>query len=1838
MNTFSDQLVLWVINVLIHSSVLTAVLLCVAILFRKRAAMRYWILCCGLLLVLASPAVSALVQSQGTGWLTLALPDETIPTATVAATEQPTPANDSPMKSLPTQQINASITPPVLDASSVEEIASTPVVSKPTMVADVPANPSPTTATVKDSRSPMQWLAIIVTIATVVWAMGATLLLMRMTIGWIRLAGILRQAEPIADPGYVAAFIEACDLAGCHEGHTPRLLASDEISGPLAAGIFAGSVVLPKRLIADSSPTELAEVFVHEVAHVVRRDQIVVLLQNLVAAIYWPHPLVRKLNRELAKAREEVCDNFVLATTEAPIYSRTLLSLAQLVQQPETIPGSVGFFASRWKLEHRVAGLLDEARDTQTFLSRRGWAFVLASTVGLLAAICVGTVTIATAQNSNEDSVAESTNPSRSITVDGIVRDPDGKPIAGARVIALQHFRANVSWTTDSVILAETTSDQMGRYQMRVEPDSDRFSNGMHLEKEHLSVLATFAGFGPDEQTFFDNETTVDLSLADARHDITGQIVDLEGKPIRGVQVRLRDLQRPLTAIDRSEAVDKWIEAAKKAAAHNENVSDSDPFGGLTTQSRTAFYPTAEHLRGIATLDIRTQTDDEGRFRLTDIGDDRQAILQIDGAGIASSLLPVVAREMLPINTAWMGPQYRTGKTFGSQFRLSAEPEQIVQGIVKDRKTGEPISGARLSLYQLPDDLLVINGFLSTTSDAEGRYVLSGIPRNTKQSGGTVKIKVHPPSDQPYFRSKHSVPVTGGLEPIQFDIGLTRGIWATGRVTEGESGKPVAGLVGYHPYIDNPNAADHEAFNAGLTAMGYEETFATDADGRFRVPALRGKGVLRAIASKEEEYRLQTVPGTTINDAGGIRPGERMIYHNIMPGNGVVDIDVDGDMESANANIELTRVKTLSVSVVNPDGKPASGFRVAGRRISTRVTISGRGSRYWEKERFSSSKFNVFVGDAQERTRPLFISDAKNQLGAVVWLDDVDNEETTLTVKLEPNAKIIGQVINQNNESREKQYLQIRVGDAQKIDGMSQTKKGARPIVSKQLRFPLPGVVRPDDDGRFELSIPPSNRCSLLLKNQPGDPMLLDNESAPAGSTIDLGKIDLNADPKSWPKPVRIGARNANQQTTKTPNADSSPISISGFVRGQGGEPIANAKIWLNVKTHRHVNEANRGYQKGLMRNLGTADEQGRFEFPLDAATTELIRQRSHATQTLIVATANGYGLGWMPLDVFENNPAPSEERKTLESLVDASLGDGSYVRRTLQLPLETEPIRGRLVDLEGNRLANVEVSVERLWRPDITRLLKAFQTSFKQEVNEAFGAKFVGRLARSGLQKLIPSVTTDQNGEFVLRGVGDDQLVTLVFTGDRVQAHPLNVLGREIKTVSLPHIKSYPNGAKDIFVGRDFTHAIGPSVPVEGVVTDYDTGQPITGVLVYVERLFREGSPNASQLRIDTNHMRAVTDDRGRFRITGMPPGELHVLECEPPKSLPYFAVSHDVSLSLEDGDSKRIDLQMKRGIWIEGRVIDKKSGQPLSATVDYIALEKNPHSLAEIGLRRAWVEERNGTDSDGRYRVIGFPGPGVLMVNSLVPGYPFADGAETIDGYNPSTGKIPTTPFPVPASDWHLLDQINPAKDATSFTSNLRLDGGVRIPGRVVGPGNQKITDLHVLGLTEQDPYWSPKYQDQVRLTNRFTVNGYDGIGPRQLFFKTKDESLVGQTRIEGDAPEEITVPLEPSVRVTGRLIESKTELPAPGYFISCQECSFNEQTPSIKFMIHWCNTDEEGRFEINGLMAGLTYKMRTSNESNDRNKDNDFTIDLTRAKPGETIELGGVPGPGSVSEIKN
>ena len=292
-----------------------------------------------------------------------------------------------------------------------------------------------------------------------VWLSGTAFLLARLGVNCWRVRRILKTAMANTNPRLAEVFARV----GGELQLTcmPDLLLSAEVSGPVSAGLFRPGIVLPTWLTEHFSQAHLQSILVHELAHVLRRDPLTVLLQNVAGALYWFHPLAVRLNRVLAQAREEVCDNYVLATTSAPSYSRTLLTLAELVA-PRPLPGAVGLFTSRWKLEDRVAGLLDDGRSRVVRLKGRAKLLIAALTLGIASVAALGTVTLAVGQDPDEaarseqpasDKLKDDSNSktneallggptlrgegkNREMLLRGRVFDVDGKPAEGFELIA----------------------------------------------------------------------------------------------------------------------------------------------------------------------------------------------------------------------------------------------------------------------------------------------------------------------------------------------------------------------------------------------------------------------------------------------------------------------------------------------------------------------------------------------------------------------------------------------------------------------------------------------------------------------------------------------------------------------------------------------------------------------------------------------------------------------------------------------------------------------------------------------------------------------------------------------------------------------------------------------------------------------------------------------------------------------------------------------------------------------------------------------------------------------------------------------------------------------------------------------------------------------------------------------------------------------------------------------------------------------------------------------------------------------------------------------------------
>jgi beta-lactamase regulating signal transducer with metallopeptidase domain len=105
-----------------------------------------------------------------------------------------------------------------------------------------------------------------------------------------------------------------------------------DVPAPFVSGALLPVIVLPYRLAQQLSATQLAHVLRHEMWHVRQHDVWINWLLALVRVGFWFHPLPRLLGRRLREAREECCDDAVLAGDPAAAggYARTLLRVAEI--------------------------------------------------------------------------------------------------------------------------------------------------------------------------------------------------------------------------------------------------------------------------------------------------------------------------------------------------------------------------------------------------------------------------------------------------------------------------------------------------------------------------------------------------------------------------------------------------------------------------------------------------------------------------------------------------------------------------------------------------------------------------------------------------------------------------------------------------------------------------------------------------------------------------------------------------------------------------------------------------------------------------------------------------------------------------------------------------------------------------------------------------------------------------------------------------------------------------------------------------------------------------------------------------------------------------------------------------------------------------------------------------------------------------------------------------------------------------------------------------------------------------------------------------------------------
>jgi beta-lactamase regulating signal transducer with metallopeptidase domain len=205
------------------------------------------------------------------------------------------------------------------------------------------------------------------------WSAGVLMLSLWQVGGWLILRNHRRSGLPV-DP----AWQERVDrLSGMMRiAHRVGLAATKRLDVPIVIGVIMPMILIPLSMLSELSPQQVEAILAHELAHVQRYDYLVNLIQCGIETVFFYHPAVWWISKQIRREREFCCDELAAsACGDRRGYARALAALEESRVSLRLAPAAI---RSRGELLVRVQRLLDPpASSTHRERNRSGLIAIL---------------------------------------------------------------------------------------------------------------------------------------------------------------------------------------------------------------------------------------------------------------------------------------------------------------------------------------------------------------------------------------------------------------------------------------------------------------------------------------------------------------------------------------------------------------------------------------------------------------------------------------------------------------------------------------------------------------------------------------------------------------------------------------------------------------------------------------------------------------------------------------------------------------------------------------------------------------------------------------------------------------------------------------------------------------------------------------------------------------------------------------------------------------------------------------------------------------------------------------------------------------------------------------------------------------------------------------------------------------------------------------------------------------------------------------------------------------------------------------------------------------------
>jgi len=191
---------------------------------------------------------------------------------------------------------------------------------------------------------------------TSIWLFGVMVLSARLAGGLI-LVGRMRTGDvsplPVALENRLMMLAEKSGI-----NRILQVLQSGKVKVPTVIGVFRPVILIPAGIISLIPLEELESIIAHEIAHIRRFDFLINILQSLLEALFFYHPVVWILSAGVRQEREKCCDDFAVDVCgKLSIYAKALVELSE-IQAGQNLP-SVALTGNKNRIIHRVERLIN---------------------------------------------------------------------------------------------------------------------------------------------------------------------------------------------------------------------------------------------------------------------------------------------------------------------------------------------------------------------------------------------------------------------------------------------------------------------------------------------------------------------------------------------------------------------------------------------------------------------------------------------------------------------------------------------------------------------------------------------------------------------------------------------------------------------------------------------------------------------------------------------------------------------------------------------------------------------------------------------------------------------------------------------------------------------------------------------------------------------------------------------------------------------------------------------------------------------------------------------------------------------------------------------------------------------------------------------------------------------------------------------------------------------------------------------------------------------------------------------------------------------------------------